>query len=425
MVTRILLNAVFVFSVIFIWLMLIYQFFLTIGGFRLRLKTIRDRRLSKGDIALPSVSILIPARNEAKVIRGLLRAIDELEYPKDHLEIIVINDGSTDGTKTIVEDLSRINPRIRLIDIPEPRSGKGKSAALNRGLTAAVYDIVAVYDADNLPERDSLVQLCRSLLADPKLAAVTGKFRAYNKNRNLLTRLINIESIAFQWIIQAGRSFFLKICFLPGTNFVIRKSVLEEVQGWDEGALTEDAELTLRIYEKGYLIKFLPTAASWEQEPETLRAWVGQRTRWARGNTYLIAKHGRRLLRFPLKLMSIEILNLLYLYYFFMFAILFSDILFILSLFHIVHIRVPGPYAQLWGLAFLLFLMEILIALSFEDEDSFSSLGLAVVAYLIYTKLWVYVVIKSLLEEYVFKYNKTWVKTERYEKDSHQHKEQS
>ena len=424
-ILRILLNAVFVFAVIFIWLMLIYQFVLAIGGFRWRLKILREEKEPLDESALPDVTILIPAKNEEKVIGGLLERIRSLRYPTEKLEIIVINDGSTDATKEIVQDRAGANPRVRCLDIPLPESGRGKGAVLNRGLREAKHDIIAVYDADNLPEADSLAKLCRSLVADQKLAGVTGKFRAYNKTKNLLTRFINIESIAFQWIIQAGRCFFLRISFLPGTNFVIRKSVLQEVGGWDENALTEDSELTMRVYEKGYRLKFLPTSTSWEQEPERLGTWVRQRTRWARGNNYLIAKHARRLLRLPLKLTAVEILNLLYLYYLFIFAILFSDIFFILSLLNVVRIRVPGPYAELWGLAFLLFLLEIMIALSFEREDSLGSLGLAVLAYLTYTKLWVFVVIKSLFEEYIFKRKKIWMKTERFDVDFHPRKDQS
>ncbi len=95
--------------------------------------------------------------------------------------------------------------------------------------------------------------------------------------------MINIESIAFQWIIQAGRWFFLRVAFLPGTNYLIRKDVLEKIGGWDENALAEDSELTFRIYDAGYLVDFIPTAVSWEQEPETLKVWVRQRTRWGPG----------------------------------------------------------------------------------------------------------------------------------------------
>ena len=252
---------------------------------------------------------------------------------------------------------------MRLENIPPAEGGRGKSVVLNRGLAIASHRLIAVYDADNRPEPDSLKTLCRTLEADPRLAAVTGKFRAYNKDRTLLTRLVNIESIAFQWIIQAGRWFFLRVAFLPGTNFVIRKEVLEKIGGWDENALTEDSELTFRIYDAGYLVKFAPTAVTWEQEPETLRVWVRQRTRWARGNNYLISKYARTIFcRRKPRAMAFEIFNLLFLYYLFMFAVVFSDLIFILSLFGLVRIRIPGPFAELWALAFLLFVLEVLIS---------------------------------------------------------------
>lgn len=412
---RLLINALFVFSVVFIWLMLLYQFALTIGGFLLRKKLMKEELGDVDNEELPSVSVLIPARDEEKVIGRLLESIQDFIYPREKIEIIVLNDGSRDQTEEIVFRMARGDKRIKLVNIPFEKSSGGKGAALNRGLIEATKDVIAVYDADNLPEPDSLRKLCMALLRDKRLAAVTGKFRAYNKERNLLTKLINIESIAFQWIIQAGRWFFLNISFIPGTNFVIWKSVLKEVEGWDEEALTEDSELTFRIYEKGYLIKFLPTACTWEQEPERFTTWIRQRTRWARGNLYIISTYGKRLFRKKPTLASIELLNLLYLYYLFIFAILFSDIFFILSLFNLVYIKVLGPYLILWGLAFLLFILEILVALSFEKEDSLKSLLDVVITYLIYTKLWVFVVLRSLFQEYIQKREKIWVKTERFD----------
>jgi hypothetical protein len=409
-------NAVFVFSVIFIWLMIFYQFVLTIGGFLLRMKLKRTPSEEPPE-NLPGVSILIPARNEARVIGGLLERIGEFNYPADRIEIIVINDGSTDRTGEILEDFSRRDGRVKVLEIAAAQSGKGKGAALNKGLLRASREVIAVYDSDNLPERDSLRKLCLALGRDKRLAGVTGMFRAYNKRRNLLTRLINLESIAFQWIIQAGRWQFLKIAFLPGTNFVLRRSALAEAGGWDEEALTEDSELTFRLYQKKYLVRFLPAAVSWEQEPEGLRTWVRQRTRWARGNNYIIAKHGRRLFRSKPNVVSVELLNFLYLYYFFIFAIIFSDILFLLSAFKVVHLGVMGPYRELWALAFLLFILEILVALSFEGEDSLSSLAVAVFAYLIYTKLWAFVVLRGFYEESIAGKKRVWVKTERVEVD--------
>jgi len=416
-ILRLLTDAIFVFSVIFIWLMIIYQFVLTIGGFRWRLRIFKEEKIPIDDRHLPSVSILIPARNEEKVISNILEKLRDLDYPQDKIEIIIINDGSLDKTKEVVERMAVVDERIKLISIPAEDSGRGKGAALNRGLMEASNEAIAVYDADNIPENDSLLKLCKALISDKRLAAATGKFRAYNKKRNLLTRLVNIESIAFQWIIQAGRWFFFKISFLPGTNYVIWKSILQEVKGWNEEALTEDSELTFRIYEKGYLVKFIPNSTTWEQEPENLTTWVRQRTRWARGNNYILSRYGKRLFRLRLKPIVIELLNFFYLYYFFIFAILFSDILFVLSLFKVVHIRVLGPYKELWALAFLLFLLEILIALSFEKEDSPASFATSILAYFIYTKLWIFIVLRSLVEEYFLKRKRIWMKTERFDMD--------
>jgi len=407
-------DALFVFSVIFIWLMLLYQFVLTLGGFFLWKKEKNQENSPVDPAELPGVSVLIPAKNEEKVIGNLIKRLRELDYPQEKLEIIVINDGSQDETGSIVSAAAEKDKGIKLINIPPEVAGRGKGAALNTGLESASNEIIAVYDADNMPEKDSLKKLCHVLMQDNRLAAVTGKFRAYNRNANLLTRLINIESVAFQWIIQAGRWFFIKISFLSGTNFVIRKFILKKMGGWNEKSLVEDSELTFRIYEQGYLVKFLPSATTWEQEPEKFGTWIRQRTRWARGTSHIISEYGRRLFKARPRITSIELLNLLYLYYLFIFAILISDLLFILSLVDLVHVRVLGPYRELWGLAFLLFILEIIIALSFEKEDSFSSVLLTIFAYFTYTKLWAFVVLRSFYQEFIQKREIIWDKTERF-----------
>jgi len=322
-------DGLFIFAVVFIWLMLIYQFVLTIGGVLFwRKEKLRGvaAEVARRD-RWPTISVLIPAKNEALVIGGLLAKLLAQNYPRSKMEIIVINDGSTDLTASLVEAEMKRNPDIiKLINIPIEESGRGKGAALNRGLSRCQGEIVAVYDADNLPEKDALKKLVTALIANPKLAAVTGKFRASNRQRNFLTRLINLESVAFQWIIQAGRNFFLNIAFLAGTNYVIRREVLESLGGWDEGALTEDTELTLRLYEHGWRVRFLPAATTWEQEPEKWGTWIRQRTRWARGNNDLIRRQMKRLFKTKLSLTSIEMANLFYLYYLFVLAIIVSDL---------------------------------------------------------------------------------------------------
>ncbi len=411
-------DGLFIFAVVFIWLMLLYQFLLTLGGllFWKREKISRaDEQAIDGEDSLPLVSILIPARNEALVIEGLLDRMAAQNYPPQKMEIIVINDGSQDGTGDIVMSWKERNRHVlKLINVLPEESGRGKGAALNRGLSYCSGEVVAVYDADNLPEKDSLRKLVVELINHPKLAAVTGLFRAYNRHRNWLTRLINLESIAFQWIIQAGRNYFLNIAFLAGTNYVIRRNILDALGGWDEGALTEDTELTLRIYEQGWRVKFLPTAISWEQEPEKLKTWFRQRTRWARGNNDLIVRQLKGLFQRRLSATSLEMINLFYLYYLFVLAIIISDLFFILSISGLLSLRLPGPYLELWLIAFLLFIFEILVALAMEKEDSFLNFLLAIMAYFTYTKLWALVVLRSFFEDFIQRRKKIWIKTERF-----------
>ncbi|MCX7972990.1 MAG: glycosyltransferase [Candidatus Aminicenantes bacterium] len=411
-------DGLFIFSVVFIWLMLLYQFLLTLGGLFFWKREKLSRKEEKEFFPkekFPLVSILIPARNEALVIEGLLERLASQDYPQEKMEIIVVNDGSSDNTGEVVAKWKGKNSlSLKLIDVPVEESGRGKGAALNRALNLSQGEIVAVYDADNLPEKDSLKKLVIELVNHPELAAVTGLFRAYNRHRNLLTRLINLESLAFQWIIQAGRNYFLKIAFLAGTNYVIRRSLLEKLGGWEERALTEDAELTIRIYEQGWRVKFLPTAVTWEQEPEKLTTWFRQRTRWARGNNELILRQIRGLFRGRFSLTFLELANLFYLYYLFVFAILVSDIFFFLSLTGLLKLSLPGPYLELWFIAFWLFLFEILVALAIEKEDSFFNFLLAILAYFTYTKLWAFVVLRSFFEDFICRREKIWVKTERF-----------
>ncbi|MDI5787770.1 glycosyltransferase family 2 protein [Bacillus licheniformis] len=82
----------------------------------------------------------------------------------------------------------------------------------------------------------------------------------------------------------------VQIATIPGTNFAIRRSIIEQLGGWDDKALAEDTELTIRVYNLGYHIRFFPAAVTWEQEPETWKVWWRQRTRWARGNQYVVLK---------------------------------------------------------------------------------------------------------------------------------------
>lgn len=256
---------------------------------------------------LPTVSILIPAHNEEVVIRQTLKAMVQLSYPKHLLEIIVINDNSSDRTGEIVQSFSEQYDHVHMIETKPPFAGKGKSTALNEGLKASTGDVICVYDADNMPEKKAVYHLVLGLLNDPKAGAVVGKFRVINAAKNLLTKFINIETICFQWMAQGGRWKWFGIATIPGTNFAIRRHILEELGGWDVHALAEDTELTIRVYNLGYVIRFFPAAITWEQEPETWKVWWRQRTRWARGNQYVVLKFLRQFMKLKRKRMIFDL----------------------------------------------------------------------------------------------------------------------
>ncbi|MEK6570824.1 MAG: glycosyltransferase family 2 protein, partial [Bacteroidota bacterium] len=292
---------------------------------------------------------------------------------------------------------------------------RGKSRALNLGLKLASADYIAVYDADNTPEPSALRYLMAQLLLHPELGGVLGKFTTVNRRKNFLTRFINIETLGFQSILQAGRWKLFRIATLPGTNFIVRRQLLERVGGWDEKAITEDSELSIRIYMEGRRIKYIPYARTNEQEPEKWSVWAGQRTRWVRGNNYVISKFFREVPRFRNKFLALEVFYLLSLYYVFLIAIIVSDILFVLSAAGLVVITLPGPYTTVWILAIILFLLEIFLALSYDREDTFGNLLLTSLMYLTYCQFWVYIVLKGLYLDIMKKEKHVWVKTMRFD----------
>lgn len=409
------LSILFLLAVILIWFMIGYQLVLTLAGFIHHQKSRREQaRVDEMTFDYPPVSILIPAHNEEIVIGATIEAMCALDYPADRLEIIVINDDSTDRTREIVAAHAARDQRIVLYDVPKGEGGKGKSRALNLGIGIARHEFIAVYDADNTPEPRALRYLAAQLLLHPGLGAVLGKFRTVNKRRNLLTRFINIETLSFQSILQAGRWQLLNIATLPGTNFMIRKAVITQMDGWDEDAITEDSELSIRMYQHHWKIKFIPYSVTYEQEPETWRVWTRQRTRWVRGNNYVSKKFFRLRKSIPSRKLRMEILYSLSLYYVFFIAIIISDLIFLVSVTRLVSITLPGPYTLVWVIAIVLFFAEIMLALSYDREDSFAAMLTIGLMYFTYCQLWLYVVARAFYLDVIKREKQTWAKTVRF-----------
>lgn len=409
------LEVIFLLAVILIWFMIAYQFVFSVFGYINFIKSMKEKKaVDTQSFDFPTCTILIPAHNEEVVIGNTIEAMLKLQYPKDKLTIMVINDGSKDRTKEIIESYAARDPRVVLYNVPEGQGGKGKSRALNLGVKQVQSEVIAIYDADNTPDPMALHYLVASLITNKELGAVIGKFRTVNKNTNMLTRFINIETLSFQSMLQAGRWELHNIATLPGTNLVLWKWLIDELEGWDEEALTEDSELSIRIYELGYKIKFCPYALTYEQEPETWKVWIGQRVRWVRGNNYVLAKFVKHIPHFKNKRLRFDLLYTLALYYVFFIAILISDLLFFLSLFGIISIPLPGPYSIVWIVAIILFMFEILLAVSFDKEDNWKNLGLILIMYFTYCQLWIFVMLRAFYLENIKKATHEWDKTVRF-----------
>ena len=413
-----LVDYIFLISLSSIWAILLINIILAISGYIYYLKSLKfkDEKLKE----FPFVSILVPAHNEGKVIGKTVESLLLLDYPIDKMELIVINDNSSDNSKEILENIKNRyrNYNFTIINTDNITGGKGKSNALNIGYQISKGEYIAIYDADNTPEKTALRYLIQTIVKDEKLGAVIGKFRTRNKHKNILTKFINIETLSFQWIAQAGRKQLLGLCTIPGTNFVLRRSTIEKLGGWDTKAIAEDTEISFRIYKMGQRITYVPQSVTWEQEPETVNVWIKQRTRWVKGNIYVLVKYITNLFKGKQNRVLFDILYFFSVYFLFLTSVVLSDIIFILGIFKIVTINIPFDFFTIWILSYILFVIQVSITLSMEKgESNLSNIFLVGLMYFTYSQMWLFVAIKGMVgyfSDAIHKREVKWYKTERF-----------
>ncbi|AIQ44234.1 glycosyltransferase [Paenibacillus sp. FSL R7-0297] len=412
-------DVLMVIAVICIWSLLLVNVALIIAGYLYYIET-ENKAVPEIRGEYPMVTIMVPAHNEGVVISKTVESLLALDYPHDRYEIIVINDNSSDNSAELLSDIQQRNPQRNLIIINTDAisGGKGKSNALNIGFTRSKGELIAIYDADNTPERTALRYLVAEIMNDSTLGAVIGKFRTRNRDASLLTRFINIETLSFQWMAQAGRWKLFKLCTIPGTNFIMRRSIVESIGGWDVKAIAEDTEISFRIYMMGYRIKFQPKSVTWEQEPQTVKVWFKQRTRWAKGNIYVIVKNLPLLFDRKAAKIRFDILYYVSIYFLLLISLVTSDVLLVLHAMGYVHTTIAGLSSFLWLLAIVLFVVGIFVTLTTEKgEMSLSNLWIILLMYVSYCQLWMVVAAYGLynyLKDVIFKREAKWYKTERY-----------
>ena len=226
----------------------------------------------------PLVSVIVPAYNEEKSIGNTLNSILNLNYPKDKLEILVINDGSTDNTKGIVERIIKNHPSFNIQLVNKENGGKG--TALNLGLEKAKGEFFVCLDADSEPEPDCLIKML-PYFEDGKVATVLPLLKVKNPKKL-------IEKI--QWVEYLINLFYKKLMghincvhVSPGPFSAYRTDILRKVGGFDENNLTEDLEITLRLQKYDYRIIQLLNVEVLTKAPNSLKAFYKQRNRWYKG----------------------------------------------------------------------------------------------------------------------------------------------
>lgn len=286
------LAAVVVISLLYVWTL--YNVPILVTGIRRLHKNKNKKRdfsvCSMGD--LPSISVIVPVKNEENVVGRLLNALLSADYPVDKREIVVVEDGSVDQTAEICKDFERRYPgQVKVIC----RSvSDGKPSALMAALKYVRGEIVGVFDADNVPEEDSLLKV-GNYFSDSGVVALQGRVCAINAEENMLTQLVAHEETVRYQGFMGGKEALSLFVPLNGSCYFVRKSVLEAVGGWDTNALSEDMELAARLIYNGHKIRYASDVRSWQEYPSSFFGFFKQRARWFRGTMEVGFKYGKLL----------------------------------------------------------------------------------------------------------------------------------
>ncbi|GHD73608.1 bi-functional transferase/deacetylase [Streptomyces mirabilis] len=259
-------------------------------GMMLLLSALHARRVRRKDFrwgpapVTEPVSVLVPAYNEAKCIENTVRSLMASEHP---IEVLVVDDGSSDGTARIVEDL--LLPNVRVVR----QHNAGKPAALNRGLANARHDIVVMMDGDTVFEPTTVRELVQPF-ADPSVGAVAGNAKVGNRD-SLIGAWQHIEYV--MGFNLDRRMYDILGCMptIPGAVGAFRRSALERVGGMSDDTLAEDTDITMALHRDGWRVVYAEKARAWTEAPESVQQLWSQRYRWSYGTMQAIWKHRRAL----------------------------------------------------------------------------------------------------------------------------------
>jgi cellulose synthase/poly-beta-1,6-N-acetylglucosamine synthase-like glycosyltransferase/peptidoglycan/xylan/chitin deacetylase (PgdA/CDA1 family) len=238
---------------------------------------------------MPRVTVVVPAHNEEAVIGKTIRSLLASQYPD--VRVLVVDDGSTDSTAAAVKSHFHDDSRVQLVS----KSNGGKASALNVGLAMADTEIVVALDADTQFRSDTIFHLTRAF-ADARVAAVAGNAKVGNRV-NLITRWQALEYIISQNLDRRAFELLNGISVVPGAVGAWRRSAVLDVGGFASDTLAEDTDLTIRLARAGYRVRNAPAAIAMTEAPDTIRGFLGQRSRWTLGTLQAVWKSRSALFR--------------------------------------------------------------------------------------------------------------------------------
>ncbi|KRM06299.1 group 2 glycosyl transferase [Liquorilactobacillus ghanensis DSM 18630] len=386
----------------------------------------------------PLITLVVPAHNEAVVIEQTAKAILNMNYPADKVELLLYADNCEDQTYQIMQKLvARSNYRQRKIKVINRHGTGGKAGVLNDALKIAHGEYIGVYDADAMPEKNALYFLvAKALEKTEQHVAVFGRNKTRNADQNFLTRCINQEIVVTQRIQHVGMWHLFKIGRIPGTNFIINTDFVKEIGGWRNGALTEDTDISFKIMQSGNLIALAYNSEAFQQEPETLKSYYLQRKRWAKGNYEVVIANFKHLFDRSNWRVKLETFYYSCTFFWFNAAIILSDIIFIANVIFLFlqliwpNLTLPFMFAasniyiaQLlffnWMLMILLFLLQISLAMATQfGQATTKQIWLALASYFTYSQLFIVVSLSAVtsvtLDRIFHREGNNWVKTKRF-----------
>ncbi len=324
---------------------------------------------------LPIVTVQLPLFNELYVTQRLIDAVCDLDYPKELLEIQVLDD-STDESLALTTGLVAEKQKLgfNIVQIQRSKNIGFKAGALQNGLIQAKGEFVAIFDADFLPEKDFLTNLI-PYFNDSKIGMVQSRWGHINKDYSLLTKVQGFGLDGHFTVEQTGRNAASLFMNFNGTAGIWRKQCIEEAGGWQHDTLTEDLDLSYRAQLKGWEFKYVQAVSTPAELPIELNAFKSQQHRWTKGAIETSKKMMKEVWKADVGLRkkifgSLHLLNSYAFLFIFLTSVLSIPVLFIKN-----NTDIPAIYFQLLSIfviGFLIVAVFYLIA-SFSKAKSYGS----------------------------------------------------